>query len=122
MITPSSLLRDTALGGLVLAVCAVSTDEGAAAGVALGSLSSVTAVASLAWVTRALGTPTFALRLLLQQALFFGLFLALVGMVPPVALLVGHLAFFPAMVLRAAQGAVAALRNPAGLAFASEPG
>lgn len=122
MITPSSLLRDTAFGGLVLTVCAVPMQEDVVVGVAVGALSSLAAVTSLVWVTRALGTPAFGLRLLLQQGALIGLFLTLLGVVPPVALLVGQLAFFPGMAFRAAQGAAQALRGHGSLPLASEPG
>lgn len=117
MITPATLLRETALGGLVLAGFAVAIDEGAAVGVCVGAVLSVASVLGLIWATRALGTPAFAGRLLLQQGVLFGAVISLVGVVPPVALLVGFLAFFPSMVLRAAWGAAQALRGTGALSM-----
>jgi hypothetical protein len=53
-------------------------------------------------------------------ALFDTVTVSLVAVVPPVALLVGFLAFFPSMVLRAGWGAAQALRGHGALSM--EPG
>jgi hypothetical protein len=123
MITPATLLRDTALGGLVLAVGAVGAGSGAACGVAVGALVSIGSVAALSWACQAVGTPAFGARLLLQKTMITALVLLVVGSVPAVPFVVGFLAFFPSMVLRAAAGAVDALRGRGALAFSlTEPG
>ncbi len=115
MLTPTTLLRDTALVGALMpgaaALWAPWAVDAVAAGVALGLASMV----GMVGVVRTLGSPMFGAWLFLHHvALCIGV-AALAQAVPVLPLLVGVLCFLPAVSAHAFAGLLVAPPAPPSL-------
>lgn len=102
MITPPTLLRDTAIAGLLLAAFGSIWGVGTASAIAAGAVAGLISLWLLARATAVLGQPaSFVTRLLLQHLVAATLFLLLASRLPLVPVLTGFCAVIAALSFRA---------------------
>ncbi|MFZ5475494.1 MAG: hypothetical protein ACOZNI_01860 [Myxococcota bacterium] len=104
MTTPTILLRDACLAGLVLAGAGTLRSAEFGGQVAAGALGAVLNMALLVWTVRAMGSPSFLLRLLLAHVGGAAMLIALVASLDVVPVFVGFCAALLALAVRGFAG------------------